>query len=232
MEALILVAESNRPAMLARIGVMRAINRRIKREFHPERKDHHWEIGSWRGIDSQCRSVSRPERAPREKKSSAYWPRITITAITARGVSTAIVARVKSRTSCRVCWSMIVQRGQREIDPAPVLFCSGTPRPRGALLFGAGHGSMAGLDPHACLHSRDAAGSPHRRHGLCMATVAYSRRRFLPKTWPGAACRAFFSRRDDGTTEVGSIAPQARHWCQSVSVVGHRHRDPDERPRH
>jgi hypothetical protein len=42
MEALILVAESGGPTMLARIGVMRALNRRVERVFNPDRKDPHW----------------------------------------------------------------------------------------------------------------------------------------------------------------------------------------------
>jgi hypothetical protein len=42
MEALILVATSGGPTMFARIGVMRALNRRVERVFNPERKDHHW----------------------------------------------------------------------------------------------------------------------------------------------------------------------------------------------
>ncbi|MEO6783932.1 MAG: hypothetical protein ABI407_20585 [Bradyrhizobium sp.] len=42
MEALILVAENGGPAMFARIGVMRALNRHVKRVFNPDRKDHHW----------------------------------------------------------------------------------------------------------------------------------------------------------------------------------------------
>jgi hypothetical protein len=42
MEALILVATSGGPTMFARIGVMRALNRRIERVFDPSRKDHHW----------------------------------------------------------------------------------------------------------------------------------------------------------------------------------------------
>src|SRR6202047_2987942 len=42
MEALILVATSGGPTMLARIGVMRALNRGHVREFNPGRKDHHW----------------------------------------------------------------------------------------------------------------------------------------------------------------------------------------------
>jgi hypothetical protein len=41
---LILVAESNGgPTMLARIGIMRALNRHVERVFNPDRKDHHWE---------------------------------------------------------------------------------------------------------------------------------------------------------------------------------------------
>jgi hypothetical protein len=43
MEALILVATSDGgPTMLARIGVMRALNRHHVREFNPDRKEHHW----------------------------------------------------------------------------------------------------------------------------------------------------------------------------------------------
>jgi hypothetical protein len=42
MEALILVATLGGPTMMARIGVMRALNRHHVREFNPDRKDHHW----------------------------------------------------------------------------------------------------------------------------------------------------------------------------------------------
>jgi hypothetical protein len=42
MEALLLVAEHNGPTMLARIGVMRALNRHVERVFDPSRKDKHW----------------------------------------------------------------------------------------------------------------------------------------------------------------------------------------------
>ena len=43
VEVLILVAESSDgPTMLARIGVMRALNRHNVREFNPDRKPHHW----------------------------------------------------------------------------------------------------------------------------------------------------------------------------------------------
>jgi hypothetical protein len=42
MEALILVAALGGPTMFARIGIMRALNRNVVREFNPDRKDHHW----------------------------------------------------------------------------------------------------------------------------------------------------------------------------------------------
>ncbi len=42
IEALMLVAERNGTTMLARIGVMRALNRGQVREFNPDRKEHHW----------------------------------------------------------------------------------------------------------------------------------------------------------------------------------------------
>jgi hypothetical protein len=41
MECLILVAEENGPTMLARICVMRALNRHVERVFNPDRKDPH-----------------------------------------------------------------------------------------------------------------------------------------------------------------------------------------------
>jgi hypothetical protein len=37
-----LVVERNGPTMLARIGVMRALNRHVQRVFNPGRKDTHW----------------------------------------------------------------------------------------------------------------------------------------------------------------------------------------------
>ncbi len=46
MEALLLVAENDGPTMFARIGVMRALNRRVVREFKPDRKETHW--GRWK----------------------------------------------------------------------------------------------------------------------------------------------------------------------------------------
>ncbi len=42
MAALILVAERNGPTMLARIGVMKALNRHVAREFNSDRKERHW----------------------------------------------------------------------------------------------------------------------------------------------------------------------------------------------
>ena len=41
MEALILVATLGGPAMFARIGIMRALNRNVERVFDSLRKDHH-----------------------------------------------------------------------------------------------------------------------------------------------------------------------------------------------
>jgi hypothetical protein len=42
MQALLLVAERGGPTMLARIGIMQALNRHVERVFDPPRKDHHW----------------------------------------------------------------------------------------------------------------------------------------------------------------------------------------------
>jgi hypothetical protein len=42
MEALILVATRSGPTMLARIGVMKALNRNVERMFNPDHKDTHW----------------------------------------------------------------------------------------------------------------------------------------------------------------------------------------------
>jgi hypothetical protein len=42
MEVLMLVARLNGPTMMARIGVMRALNRHVERVFNPDRKDAHW----------------------------------------------------------------------------------------------------------------------------------------------------------------------------------------------
>jgi hypothetical protein len=42
MAALILVAESNGPTMMARIGIMNALHRRVERLFNPDRKETYW----------------------------------------------------------------------------------------------------------------------------------------------------------------------------------------------
>jgi hypothetical protein len=41
-EALLLIVELNGPTMMARIGVMRALNRHVERKFDSSRKDTHW----------------------------------------------------------------------------------------------------------------------------------------------------------------------------------------------
>jgi hypothetical protein len=74
--------------MFARIGVMRALNRHVERVFNSDRKDQHWDAGSWRGIDdndalgvrhavlpakSSCnsrRSGSRPRERPLVKSKA------------------------------------------------------------------------------------------------------------------------------------------------------------------
>jgi len=42
VEALLLVVELNGPTMMARIGILRPLNRHVQREFNPSRKDTHW----------------------------------------------------------------------------------------------------------------------------------------------------------------------------------------------
>jgi hypothetical protein len=42
VEALLLVVELNGPTMMARIGVMRGLNRHVERMFDTDRKDKHW----------------------------------------------------------------------------------------------------------------------------------------------------------------------------------------------
>jgi cob(I)alamin adenosyltransferase len=42
VEALLLVVELGRPTMMARIGMMRALNRNVERVFDPSRKDKQW----------------------------------------------------------------------------------------------------------------------------------------------------------------------------------------------
>jgi hypothetical protein len=42
MQALLLVAEHNGPTMLARIGIMKGLNRHGERVFDSSRKETHW----------------------------------------------------------------------------------------------------------------------------------------------------------------------------------------------
>jgi hypothetical protein len=42
IETLILVVDLGGPVMMARIGLMRALNRHVERVFDPDRKSHHW----------------------------------------------------------------------------------------------------------------------------------------------------------------------------------------------
>ena len=42
VEALLLVVELNGPTMMARIGMLRALNRHVERVFNPSRKDTQW----------------------------------------------------------------------------------------------------------------------------------------------------------------------------------------------
>jgi hypothetical protein len=42
VEAMLPVVEHNGPTMMARIGVMRALNRNVVREFDTSRKETHW----------------------------------------------------------------------------------------------------------------------------------------------------------------------------------------------
>ena len=47
IEVLLLVSRGG-PTMMARIGVMKALNRHVERVFNPDRKDTHWGNGSSR----------------------------------------------------------------------------------------------------------------------------------------------------------------------------------------
>ena len=42
VEALLLVVELDGPTMMARIGMLRALNRHVERVFNSDRKDTHW----------------------------------------------------------------------------------------------------------------------------------------------------------------------------------------------
>jgi hypothetical protein len=40
--AVLLLVSRGRPTMMARIGVMKALNRHVERVFNPDRKEPHW----------------------------------------------------------------------------------------------------------------------------------------------------------------------------------------------
>ena len=42
IEALLMAAEDRGPLLHARVGMLRALNRDVEREFNPDRKDPHW----------------------------------------------------------------------------------------------------------------------------------------------------------------------------------------------
>jgi hypothetical protein len=42
MEALLMAAEGRGPLLHARVGMLRALNRRVERVFNPDRKETHW----------------------------------------------------------------------------------------------------------------------------------------------------------------------------------------------
>jgi hypothetical protein len=61
IECLILVAEKNGPTMMARIGMMKALNRHVVREFNPDRKDSNQDPKrSWHWIEVLILSLAHP----------------------------------------------------------------------------------------------------------------------------------------------------------------------------
>jgi hypothetical protein len=60
VEALLLVVELSGPTMMARIGMLRALNRNVVRVFNPSRKDTHW--GKRKLKRDERRRSSRIER--------------------------------------------------------------------------------------------------------------------------------------------------------------------------
>jgi hypothetical protein len=60
VEALLLVVELSGPTIMARIGMLRALNRNVVRVFNPSRKDTHW--GKRKLKRDERRRSSRIER--------------------------------------------------------------------------------------------------------------------------------------------------------------------------
>jgi hypothetical protein len=71
IEALILVAEQDGPTMMARIGVMRALNRHVERVFNPDRKDHQGPA------EAEARRMTGNKKSRRWVESAAALPRYT-----------------------------------------------------------------------------------------------------------------------------------------------------------
>jgi hypothetical protein len=63
IEVLLLCSRSG-PTMMARIAVMRALNRHVERVFNPDRKETHWGSGSSRGTNEGLlfHGAGRPNR--------------------------------------------------------------------------------------------------------------------------------------------------------------------------
>jgi hypothetical protein len=71
MEALILVATRGGPTMLARIGVMKALNRHVVREFNSDRKDcNHVDVAPSEALSRR----SRPGRLSRPLAPDPFHP--------------------------------------------------------------------------------------------------------------------------------------------------------------
>jgi hypothetical protein len=68
VECMILVVELNGPTMMARIGVMRALNRNLERTFDPSRKEKHWDSGNLRGTNDDLTKRCKRNTALHRKK--------------------------------------------------------------------------------------------------------------------------------------------------------------------
>ena len=72
VEALLLVVELNGPTMMARIGVLRALNRNVERVFNPSRKDTNWGKRKLKrenedSSESTSTKTGAPDAPPRKK---------------------------------------------------------------------------------------------------------------------------------------------------------------------
>jgi hypothetical protein len=72
-----LVADRGGPAMFARIGVMRALNRHVERVFDPSRKEKHWGASAnSRAIDEASRRGRNMSQDERGRDRSTGWRRV------------------------------------------------------------------------------------------------------------------------------------------------------------